>query len=237
MRILIIYITLFLFGLSMNGCTETAKPKIKPRQQFFIGQMLDQINGRLPKKINSKDYWIIYRIGDTYFSPMSTVLCLPKENISKSKFECEYFCFNDSFYPNIYTEFPEILGYRFVLENTHQSNVSFEKLNKYDIEGLQNYIDEKVHNDKSQSAKCANKFFITSNTEDSLFALDNNSNLLVRNYLISLYKQISPSEYYNSATLDNGCEFDTKLYNRLRNLSKHDSLKFKVYINEVGENW
>lgn len=227
---------LYLF-LVITSCNQSKKHTVNVKNEQML--YLEEINNRLPRMVTTDDYWLIYRQGSIDFSSGVTVLCLPKNTTGKQFINCKYYSLN--FNPLDYSinnnAEPEIIGHSFSLKNHFwDKHFDVKRLSKYHKSDLVNYIKKRENENLSGEGHCNNYFYISSGT-DSVYILDSKSTELEKSFFKSLYRQISPSEYYQSFSLDNTCEKQWNLYLRLRQSKDLDTFDFKITYDIKGGYW
>lgn len=235
------YISILFILLIGNACSNKNEELSKSSNNKKRGytKFVDLVDGMLPKNIDKKKYLIIYRTGSIEYSSDYSVLCIPKEDLNKKKIQCSYFMLNNLavFNPNnsvLDEDEPTILGFSFWLENRNLKQILLSNLKSYTLDELDIYVRDKLIKHPGEG-HCNNFYFISSDNGDSLYVLDVNSDIKEKNYFINLYKQISPSEYLQTLSLDNKCTNDGfELYIEL---NKNDKYSFVLEHGDKGRYW
>lgn len=232
-------LVLIIFGCSNNNKSENielGKDKKASLERLFF----ERVDSYLPKHINRLEYTLIYRTGSIEFSSDLSVLCIPKKLSADKYINCEYFMLNniEKLYqdnPDLNSNEPKILGFSFILNNTfYDKNPSFEVLDKWHIDELNKYIDKRL-TIRQGEGHCNNFYYCSTSNEDSVYVIDYTSRNLEKNFFESLYKQISPSEYFQTSSLKEGCNKERELYLDLNKVAESDS--FKLIHGDEGKYW
>lgn len=224
-----------------NACSNKneAFSNTSDNKQRGYTKFVDLVDGMLPKNIDKKKYLIIYRTGSIEYSSDYSVLCIPKEELNKKKIHCNYFMLNNLSVLStnnlkLDEDEPTILGFSFWLENRDLKQMLLRNLKSYSLDELDIYVKDKLTKQPGEG-HCNNFYFISSDNEDSLYVLDINSDVKEKNYFINLYRQISPSEYLQTLSLDDKCANDGfELYVEL---NKNDKYSFVLKHGDRGRYW
>jgi len=227
----------FLAILFAIACCKVKQPRGKKSMQEY--NFLENEFKYLPKMINQKDYLFICRSGSINFSSNSTILCIPKVELNNKFINCYYFSLNIKSTGNTEENEsnPEIFGHNFVLKNHFiNQEICLQNLKKYANNEVEKYIQKKLIEGSLKEDNCSNIYYITEN-QNFIYVLDSKSSNIERAFFKSLYRQISPSEYYQSFSLDDTCVKQTDLYYRLVQNKDLDTFNFKINYHIKGGYW
>ncbi len=227
-----------LFGaITFIACSNIEKKQVSKDKNVEIGfwqEYISKISEYLPKKINSHDFWIVYRLGSVEYSNTATVLAIPKKSIADKKISCYYYSIN--MYEDHRESEPNLFSYEFVLTRDSLKHLpQINNLNKLNFSSLNNYINNRKHPNTGEW-HCGNIFLINPEINSDFYVLDHNSPIEEKQFFLNLYRQISPSEYFQSFTLEKSCSDQQLLMNQLKSDYFQDSLKFKIKY-DLPEYW
>jgi hypothetical protein len=222
-------------GFLLVSCTNQYKELITNDSEFT--KLINNIDSVLPKNISPIDYLLIYRTGSIKYSSDYTVLCIKKKDLMKKSINCKYFMINNigqlyRKYPNLESDEPKILGFSFLLNNP-RGDFKLNRLMKYSPIEVDKYLDSVVKV-RSGEGHCDNMYYLVDNKD--IYIVNSTWPSLELDLVISLYKQISPSEYFQTFSLRNQCnENDINTYMKFFKPEYKDS--FKVSHHDLGRYW
>lgn len=218
-----------LVSLMLNSCYNDSTKKENKNDNFQLKEFVSEINANLPKQIDESDYWMIYRIGSIEFCTEASVLCIPKNDVNKKDIKCSYFVmnFNSEVLNSSKGITPLSIQFEIVLSNQQKEKIDINNLKSLKKSEYNDY-----HNSKSRRAKgewhCGNEYLINPISNENIIILDKNSKDAEKEYFLNLYKQVSPSEYYQSLSLESECKDQQELIPWLMSKDADDSLHFLI---------
>nr|WP_294860045.1 hypothetical protein [uncultured Fluviicola sp.] len=219
---------LFLTVLIALGCNQPSNTESPSKTNSVWKTEFEKMEEYLPRKFNSKDYFLIFRMGSNEFSSECTMLCIPKNKIKNKTITCDYFSINGTIDSDIQKlKIPTIVGHQLSLTNKfYHSDLNLNKLQSIDFAKFDYFIDSRPR-EYNGEWHCGNLYVINPNSEAPLL-LSRDSRKLERDFFISLYEQISPSEYFQCMALTRSCEDRQDLIVWLQTPQANDSLNFKI---------
>ena len=233
--------------ICFSGCSDETKqrkkriPDQKLEEHDYFSSYLSVVNSYLPKYINDTEYILIYRIGSIEYATDVSVLCIKKKDIEnmKENIVVEYFMINnvDVFSldnPQLDEDEPKILGFKFDLKSPFTTNkVDFKKLNGWEHDNLSKYLNGRGQ-ERMGEGHCSNVYYVSTGS-NLVYTIDHTSDIMAKNIITNLFRQISPSEYFQTHSLNSICNNEPYLYLKLSSDSYRDS--FKIVHDDIGKYW
>lgn len=226
---------LFVGIFVLHSCNEKPAKRNTVKSSTESENYLSKIDSLLPGFINNRDYIIVYRFGSIQWSPVATILCIPKNELGKNKLNLLYFVCNVDPIINIPGELPSFIMFSIKMNNP---DVTMEKLNLSSLTELSFTDFEKLKFERYSKEHlgegfCSNYYVIRSASNNQLFLLDKtNKESQTNNYLKEIFRHISPMEYTQSLSLEKQCDTMTVLPDLLRNGKFHDLDSFNFSMKQ-----
>lgn len=231
MKKLILSLIISSILFSCNEKKSLLNENVKTEDQIY----LETIDSILPKFINDKDFVIVYRYGSIQWTPYSTVICIPKNDLEKEKLNLLYFMCNKNYSSSLVEKDSPILSmFQLKIDNPaiNMKTINLSDLEQMDFLKFQNLS----HNEVLGEGFCSNYYIIKKDKNVYILNKKTIPNKTVT-YLKSIFRHISPMEYLQSLSLENDCDTIQNLAIRLREMKNIDTFNFAMIHDKVGRYW